>query len=163
MMMDRRSMLGALAALLLTPTGATIARPSGGAPGAGSRGAFSGAAALDRLLAGWPYGVSVRVLGDRLRTAGLVEAAAPALRRALLNALSADRQAIGAIAARTLEARLAAAISDDFAAGRTVVVDGWMLSRTEARLYALATVVPANLAAGDRGTTDGGRAAVRAA
>jgi hypothetical protein len=32
---------------------------------------------------------------------------------------------------------VAARIRDDYAAGRTVVVDGWVLSRAEARLYAL--------------------------
>ena len=32
---------------------------------------------------------------------------------------------------------VAARIRDDYAAGSTVVVDGWVLSRAEARLYAL--------------------------
>lgn len=34
-----------------------------------------------------------------------------------------------------------AVIRDDFARGNTVVVDGWVLSRTEARLCALAVMV----------------------
>jgi hypothetical protein len=33
--------------------------------------------------------------------------------------------------------KVAARIRGDYAAGSTVVVDGWVLSRTEARLYAL--------------------------
>jgi hypothetical protein len=32
---------------------------------------------------------------------------------------------------------IAAAVSADFAAGRSTVVDGWVLARTEARLFAL--------------------------
>ena len=36
--------------------------------------------------------------------------------------------------------RLAARQSEDFRTGQTVLVQGWVLSRTEARLYALAAL-----------------------
>ncbi len=39
--------------------------------------------------------------------------------------------------ARRASREVAARIRTDYAAGSTVVVDGWVLSRTEARLYAL--------------------------
>jgi len=41
-------------------------------------------------------------------------------------------------AARLPRAQLAARVREDFAAGRIVMLDGWMLSATEARLCALA-------------------------
>jgi hypothetical protein len=41
-----------------------------------------------------------------------------------------------------LRAILSARSTDDFAAGRTVMLRGWILSETEARLCALAVLVP---------------------
>ena len=40
-------------------------------------------------------------------------------------------------AVRTVAARVAAAVRAEYTAGETVEVDGWVLARTEARLYAL--------------------------
>jgi len=39
-----------------------------------------------------------------------------------------------------LRTRLLAAIDNDFSGGRTVVLDGWVLSLTEARLAAVSTL-----------------------
>ena len=73
----------------------------------------------------------VRTVGERYRALHRSEADATALRDAIL-------------ASRPLPARLglvktpiAALVQDDFAHGRTVVVDGWILSVTEARQCAL--------------------------
>jgi len=40
------------------------------------------------------------------------------------------------------EDRLVARVREDFAAGRVESVDGWLLSETEAKLYALAELLP---------------------
>lgn len=45
--------------------------------------------------------------------------------------------AIGSIQESVLVARARRALTDDYLAGRVVDVDGWVLSLTEARLYAL--------------------------
>lgn len=52
-----------------------------------------------------------------------------------------ERELLAAVAAGTTGASLvdaiAAAVRRDFAAGSTVVLDGWILSRTEVRLWVL--------------------------
>lgn len=48
--------------------------------------------------------------------------------------------AIGSIQESVLVARARRALTDDYLAGRVVDVDGWVLSLTEARLYALTVV-----------------------
>jgi hypothetical protein len=45
------------------------------------------------------------------------------------------------LAREQLTVRVRRAVRDDFAGGRVVLVDGWYLSETEARLCALATFV----------------------
>jgi hypothetical protein len=72
-------------------------------------------------------------LGRRYLQAHPSEARRDVLVRRLVgtNAPTSAREASRAVAAR---------IRSDYAAGRTVRVDGWVLSRTEARLYALVAI-----------------------
>lgn len=96
----------------------------------------SGAVAGDRerrlasTLAGLTAPAAARRVGQQ------VLRAVPAWRdEAVLRAgLFAEREAAGA--ARTL----ADEVRDDLAAGRVVAVNGWTLSETEARVYALAAL-----------------------
>ena len=75
----------------------------------------------------------LRLLGDPAKARDIGKASAKAIgessARKIARALPAD--------ANTLRAR----IRDDFAAGRTIVADGWLLSATEASLYALAASI----------------------
>jgi hypothetical protein len=74
---------------------------------------------------------------DRVRQLGRsYRAAVPAEddRETLVAALHNE---LGAGAPSTLRSRLDARIRADFAAGRTVTVQGWVLARTEARQCAL--------------------------
>jgi hypothetical protein len=68
----------------------------------------------------------VREIGTQYRAAVRTENTAASLRHAISN--SQHRQ-FPWIRARSIEEQ----IRDDFAAGRTVVVSGWVLSETEAR------------------------------
>lgn len=72
----------------------------------------------------------VRELGSRYRSAAPTENNAAALRAALSDSVSARKS-------------LDDQIRDDFAAGRTVLVDGWVLSLTEARQAALFSLTTA--------------------
>lgn len=56
---------------------------------------------------------------------------------ALQDAILADLEASGAAAEPAVHAGLRRQVSGDFAAGRTVTVNGWVLSVTEARQCAL--------------------------
>ncbi len=80
----------------------------------------------------------VRELGARYRAAKPNENSANALRAAI-----SDTEPHGLrlpwIARRSIEHR----VQDDFAAGRTVLVDGWVLSATEARQCALFSLASA--------------------
>jgi hypothetical protein len=71
-----------------------------------------------------------REIGTRYRAAVPRENTADALRTAILRS---QHQKFPWIARRSIEDQ----IHDDFAAGRTVVVGGWVLSETEARQCAL--------------------------
>jgi hypothetical protein len=64
-------------------------------------------------------------------------AAARAIGAAYLRAYPHDALADARAAARLARTEIAARVRDDFAAGRVVMLDGWMLSVTEARLCAL--------------------------
>jgi hypothetical protein len=79
---------------------------------------------------------SIRVLGAACRTSGT----GCATRGALLVQLCpdpAERTRLASATRRTLQAWIDTRIEADFIAGRIVRVDGWVLSRTEALLYAL--------------------------
>jgi hypothetical protein len=120
---SRRGLIGALLGAALSP--ARRARPkSGGWPAAQSR-----PAALAALCADLP---PTDALGRACQRAlpGGVASAAP-----LAELILADLPI-----AQTLAAAVRQRSRDDFRDGRLVAVDGWMLSLTEARLYALATL-----------------------
>ncbi len=78
----------------------------------------------------------VRQLGEHYRAATPNENSADALRAALSRGHGLR---IPLIKSASIDDR----IRDDFAAGRTVVVDGWVLSVTEARQAALFSLTPA--------------------
>lgn len=78
----------------------------------------------------------VRQLGAAYRASTPNENTAAALRSAL-----SDRRGLRIPFVRSLS--LADRIRDDFAAGHTVVVDGWVLSLTEAREAAILSLTPA--------------------
>lgn len=105
------------------------------------RTALAGALAL--CAAGEPASAEARLLG-------LLSEREPARRlgRAYLQSLD-ERPSAAALAGAiwrgmpeggSLRAGIAALIRDDFAQRRTECVDGWLLSRTEARLCALAAL-----------------------
>jgi hypothetical protein len=57
-----------------------------------------------------------------------------------LDDLQMDAASVVHADTREIAGRLAQRIRDDFAAGRTIMLDGWLLSLAETRLYALATL-----------------------
>jgi hypothetical protein len=77
----------------------------------------------------------VRQLGMHYRALTPAESSADALR----TAISSARGTGFSIGKRSIDDD----IRDDFAAGRTVLVDGWVLSVTEARQAALFSLTPA--------------------
>ena|SRR4051794_23498043 len=78
----------------------------------------------------------VRQLGAHYRAATPSESSADALRMAIS---SGHRVRIPLLGIGSLDDQ----VRDDFAAGRTVRVDGWVLSVTEARQAALFSLTPA--------------------
>jgi hypothetical protein len=91
--------------------------------------------------------LSARLLGlfpDRARVAAIGAAcldALPANERSVAQLIDAIAAAAGCDAAMSeaaLRAQLADRVRQDFATGAVISVDGWLLSATEARLYALA-------------------------
>jgi hypothetical protein len=72
------------------------------------------------------------------------EADAALLTRRLLAGLGQEPET-ARLDDRALRRRVAARVSADFAEGRTASLDGWLLSRTEARLCALAALPPGTL------------------
>jgi hypothetical protein len=78
----------------------------------------------------------VRALGTHYRASTPSENSADSIRAAIS---SGHRLRIPSLGIGTLDDQ----IRDDFANGRTVVVDGWVLSLTEARQAALFSLTPA--------------------
>ena len=72
----------------------------------------------------------VHELGIRYRKLTPDESTTESLRQAIL-------RDIGPIATTSLEAQIRARVQHDFAIGRTLTLDGWILSRIEARQCAL--------------------------
>lgn len=99
------------------------------------RSAESVAARLTGLLT---QADSARVIGREYLLATPAEATTARL-TALVVAAALPRGIRGATDAQ-LHAHLSARIRDDFAEERVVTVAGWILSRTEARLYALTSL-----------------------
>jgi DNA-binding IclR family transcriptional regulator len=111
MMLQRRAML-------LAGLAAALVRPARAAP--------------SHLPAGYfRHPASARAIGRAYLAA--VPAEADAARIAALLALGPASGASPAALRRRMAARLRA----DFAAGRTIVLDGWLLAESEARLCAL--------------------------
>jgi hypothetical protein len=99
-------------------------------------GARTPAARLAGLLA---HRDSARALG-RAALAALPGATAPsALAAAVLAGLPGGPRTLDGASDDDLRALVAARVREDFEAGDTVQVDGWILSCTEARLCALAS------------------------
>lgn len=96
----------------------------------------SDALAYPRLLGVLRDPRVVRDLGRRYRQIVPAESAAPVLARAIL-AESGPR------AAPSLQRRVDARVRQDFASGRTVTLNGWVLAVTEARQCALYSLLPA--------------------
>ncbi|MFO1068597.1 MAG: hypothetical protein U1E14_08745 [Geminicoccaceae bacterium] len=113
--MRRRVLLGLLPAFLLSPLAAGAATP----------------AASDPLAILADREAAARIGRAYLATVGDTAADPASLRRQLAAVLSPAGREV-------MRARLADAIRADFAASRTRLVDGWLLSETECRLCALA-------------------------
>jgi hypothetical protein len=80
----------------------------------------------------------VRAIGARYRTMQGAERDSEALRRAILASRPMSARLFG-----VAEPSLATLVREDFEQGRIVVVDGWILSVTEARQCALFSLLPA--------------------
>jgi hypothetical protein len=83
---------------------------------------------------------SARVIGARALACGACEPDADRLAASLVESFPVVPGPTGSDDLRRLVDQR---IRDDFAESRTVVIDGWVLSRTEVRLCALRTVIPA--------------------
>jgi hypothetical protein len=89
---------------------------------------------LRRLL---PHPESAQAVGLIYRAAFPAEVRSTVLVPLLLSSLSLDAGAVAGRSDASLRRAVAARVRADFAAGETVEIGGWMLSRTEARLCAL--------------------------
>jgi len=78
---------------------------------------------------------SAVAIGQRYLALHPAEADVERLKASLFDGLDVARTA-------ALRARLAEGRRRDFASGRTVIVDGWILARTELRACALLTLLP---------------------
>ncbi len=87
-----------------------------------------------RALSGDP--ASARVLGEAYAELYPCEMGQE-LPELILSSLSSAQRAAAANDDDALIALIAERVREDFAQGSTVVIDGWLLSRTEARLCAL--------------------------
>jgi hypothetical protein len=91
-----------------------------------------------RLRALVPHRAGAAIIGASYLERAASEASADALVSAIIPARL--RRAAGAASDARLGALVARAMRDDFANGRTVVLRGWIVSITEARLAALVLV-----------------------
>jgi hypothetical protein len=105
-------------------------------PPAWLRAAAADAVARLKALAGPPR--SARALGLAYLARRPEEASASLLAELVLQSLGLTAADLAAVDDRRLRALLVERIRDDFAAARTATAGGWILSRTEARLMALA-------------------------
>jgi hypothetical protein len=80
---------------------------------------------------------SARAVGAAYRRTFPAEADPPKLTGLLLSSLSLDEARLARQSDASLRALVVARMRNDFAAGHTATIDGWILSRTEARLCAL--------------------------
>ncbi|HTT80754.1 MAG TPA: hypothetical protein VMF86_13825 [Stellaceae bacterium] len=111
--------------------------PAGSAQPAAAAAAETGHAALAALCAGLP---AAGTIGRACLRALPADVATP---ERLARLILADLPAVsGRASARVLARAIRERSRADFRDGRIVSVDGWMLSLAEARLYALATLLP---------------------
>jgi hypothetical protein len=94
-------------------------------------------AAVARLAALMRHRASARVLGRAYLAEARQEASPTQLACRIGEACGAGPGALAALPEPAVRHALAAAVRRDFTTGNTVVVRGWVLARTEARLYAL--------------------------
>ena len=90
-------------------------------------------ATADHLRALIAHGEGARYLGGRYLQAHPSEARSDVLVRELVGTAAP-------MSAAEASRAVAVGIRSDYSAGRTVTVDGWVLSRAEARLYALVAI-----------------------
>jgi len=95
-----------------------------------------------RLAHLWQYQPSARVLGQEYLRVTPAEAKQKTLTALVVNRLPAKYRTLSAVTDRQLRDHLLAAARRDFIQARTVQLDGWMMSLTEARLCAIATLEP---------------------
>lgn len=94
---------------------------------------------LDRKLASlYRHADAAKAIGQHVNKT--VPTERDVLRARLLTDLGLEPQSIMSLDLEVLRRRLAAKISNDFAREKTVAVEGWVLSETEARLCALAAM-----------------------
>ena len=134
-LMKRREFIG-----IAVAGAAGMIVPGGGREGASAHFAF----AHPRLLEFFPEDI-VRELGRRYRETVPAENDAAVLTRALAGDASAKpaRPNVRDVEFEFPDADLAGVVQHDFAAGRTVILNGWILSLTEARQCALYSLQPA--------------------
>ncbi len=124
---SRRRVNAALAALGTFTLGPDSLGPD--SLGSGLAGEARGEAACLQACLSDPDGA--RALGERYLAAFPDEAAA-------LAPLAAEVRRVGADGPAVLRRAVGRRIRADFAAGETVVLDGWVMARTEGRIAALA-------------------------
>ncbi|MGH2732357.1 MAG: hypothetical protein ACRDJG_05390 [Actinomycetota bacterium] len=127
----RRLLLGALgmgATLLWRPVASRLFSPTPwGEPS-------------ERLVRLLEHRDSARIVGGEYLRAVPGEATPGLLASLVADRLEAGRRALHTAGDEELRRLLAAGVLADFEEGRTVELDGWVLSKTEARLCALCTL-----------------------
>jgi len=137
-MITRRTLLK-LAALLAAPWGLLGAGGAGAAASAVPD--LSTEALADKLLGALHEPRSAAVLGRAALSCGLCQSGPAALERtvgSLLVTLGLDARTLAAADQTQIRACLQQACRSDFAAGRTALLEGWVLSYTELRVAAIA-------------------------
>jgi len=100
-----------------------------------------GATPSRRLAETFEPGGSAAAIGQAALDAGLVEADAVSLAEHVLDDLGLEAREVEWIDRDMLRARVAECIRADFAQIAVMDLDGWILSRTEVRLCALAAMM----------------------
>jgi hypothetical protein len=94
-----------------------------------------------RLVALFPHGESARAVGVEYLVSHPRDADRRVLCRAVADALGYACSDIDSLSDEALRDDLRASIHRDFASDDVVVVGGWILSRTEARICAVAALI----------------------
>jgi hypothetical protein len=102
---------------------------------------FAPSTAEQRLAGLFAHRESARAVGRAYLSAGARAASVPALVASIAAELPRGRATLRQASDDELRGLLSARIRADFETDRTVDVHGWLLSSTEARLYALAALV----------------------